>query len=326
MTRAIDETQVQALISMPEAIEALREAYAAFALGEAIESPRSNLLVPPDGFIRTMGAALPNRGMAGYKELHRFAGRGCVTFHLFDIESGEQLAMIAANHLTALRTGACGGLAADLLAAPDSEVLAVIGSGAEARSQIAAVRAVRPIRRIQVYSRTAERRERLCAELEDIDAVPYETIDDALVGAQIIVVATHSTGGLALAGEALRIPGVHINSIGSTLPAQREIDPEVFRRSDRVIFDAEVALSESGDALAAREVGALDPRDAILLGDVVVGKAAGREGPEQRTLYKSVGSAIQDIALAVAVYDRAAADFDGYLEIPEFRSLVVVDR
>lgn len=326
MAPLLEENDVRRLLSMPDAIEALRAAYDAFARGDGIEAPRSNLLVPPDGFLRTMAAAWPSRNVAGYKELHRFNGQGFMTYHLFDTGSSEQLAMIAANHLTALRTGACGGLAADLLAAPEAEVLAVIGSGAEARSQIAAVRAVRPIRRIQVFSRTAERRERLCGELEDVEAEAFDSPEEAVSGAQIVVVATHSTGGLAFAGEWLREPGVHVNSIGSTLPAQREIDPEVFRRCDRIVFDAEIALGESGDAIAASAEGALQPQDVVLLGDVVAGKAIGRERPDQCTLYKSVGSGIQDIALALAVCELAAAEGIEFAQVPEFRSLVVVDR
>ena len=326
MTYLIDESQVRRLLPMADAIEALRDVYTAFASGDAFEAPRSNLLVPPDGFLRLMAAAWQSRGMAGYKELHRFHGRAGVSFHLFDIESGEPLAIMAANYLTALRTGACGGLAADILAAPDADVLAVIGSGSEARSQIAALRAVRPIRRIQVYSRTAERREQLCAEIDDIETEACGSPAEAVDGAQIVVAATHSTGGLALPGDALRSAGVHVNSIGSTLPAQREIDPEVFRRSDRVVFDAEVALEESGDVLAAKEAGTFRADEMVLLGDVIVGNASGRETPEQRTLYKSVGSAIQDVAMAVAVYERAMDERDQLVKVPDFQSTVTVAR
>src|SRR5439155_26129607 len=117
----IDDTRVRELVSMPHAIEALRRAYVALADGSVLESARSNLLVP-NGFLRLMAAAWPDAGVAGYKEFHRFNGQVRYTYHLFDIETGETRALLDANHLTALRTGACGGLAADLLAAPDAEV------------------------------------------------------------------------------------------------------------------------------------------------------------------------------------------------------------
>src|SRR3712207_3355389 len=118
MAPIIDDTHVRRLISMPDAIAALRETYAAFAAGRVVEAPRSNLLVQPNGFLRLMAAAWAEREVAGYKEFHRFRGRVRYTYHLFDATNGEALAVMDANFLTALRTGACGGLAAELLSDP----------------------------------------------------------------------------------------------------------------------------------------------------------------------------------------------------------------
>ena len=325
MAPIIDASQVRRLVTMSDAIAALRETYAAFAGGQVLEAPRSNLMLP-NGFLRLMAAAWPERGVAGYKEFHRFNGQVRYTYHLFDAEDGETLAILDANHLTALRTGACGGLAADLMAAPGATVLGVIGSGAEARSQIAAIRAVRPIERVQVFSRRADRREGLCAELEDVDAVPCDDPRDALAGAEIIAVATN-TGrtGPAFAGEWLDTPGVHVNSIGSTLPAQREIDAEVWARCDRIVIDAQLLLDESGDAIAAREAGTLAEEKVALLGDVVAGRAAGRADASQRTLYKSVGSGIQDLALAILAYERARPIADELPSVPDFHTVSVME-
>jgi alanine dehydrogenase len=327
MPPIIDDSHVRQLLSMSAAIETLREAYAAFADGRIMEAPRSNLLVPPSGFLRIMAAAWPEREVAGYKEFHRFNGNVRYTYHLFDTVAGETLAVLDANHLTALRTGACGGLAADLMSHPSASVLGVIGSGAEARSQIAAIRAVRPIERIQVFSPNPARRERLCAELEDVEAIAVDDPAKALEGVQIVAVATNTGGaGPAFFGHLLDAPGVHVNSIGSTLPAQREIDPEVWARCDSVVIDAEVLLEESGDALAAREAGTLDRARVSFLADVVAGTAAGRSDPHQRTLYKSVGSPVQDLALALKateLADRIAAELPS---IPDFHTVAVMDR
>jgi alanine dehydrogenase len=322
----IDDTTVRRLLTMPDAIDALRETYAAFARGDVLEAERSNLIVPPAGFLRIMAAAWPERELAGYKEFHRFNGQVRYTYHLFDTTAGEPLAILDAYHLTALRTGACGGLAAELVSDPSATTLGVIGSGAEARSQIAAIRAVRPIERIQVYSRTAERRERLCDELGDVEAVPMSEPAQALAGAAIVVVATNTgSTGPALLGEWLDAPGVHVNSIGSTLPHQREIDPEVWARSDRIVIDAAVLLAESGDAIAARAAGTLDEDRISLLGDVVAGTEPGRVHEGERTLYKSVGSAIQDLSLAIRAYERARPHADTLPSVPDFHSVAVMD-
>jgi alanine dehydrogenase len=321
----IDASQVRRLVTMPDAIGALSAIYGAFAEGRVLEAPRSNLMVP-NGFLRIMAAAWPERGIAGYKEFHRFNGQVRYTYHLFNAEDGETLAILDANHLTALRTGACGGLAADLMAAPDATVLGVIGSGAEARSQIAAIRAVRPIERIQVFSRRADRREALCAELSEVDAMPFDDPRAALAGAQVIAVATNTgRSGPAFQGEWLEEPGVHINSIGSTLPAQREIDAEVWARCDRIVIDAALLLEESGDAIAAREAGTLSEHRVALLGDVVVGREAGRTDAAQRTMYKSVGSGVQDLALAILAYERALPIAAELPAIPDFHTVAVMD-
>lgn len=325
MAPIIDASQVRRLVTMPDAIGALRAIYAAFAEGQVLEAPRSNLMVP-NGFLRLMAGAWPERGYAGYKEFHRFNGQVRYTYHLFDAETGEVLAILDANHLTAMRTGACGGLAADLMAAPGATVLGVIGSGAEARSQIAAIRAVRPIERIQVFSRRADRREGLCAELEDVEAVPFDDPRAALAGAQVIAVATNTgRSGPAFAGEWLETPGVHINSIGSTLPMQREIDAEVWARCDRIVIDAQLLLDESGDAIAAREAGTLSEERVALLGDVVAGRATGRADASQRTLYKSVGSGVQDLALGILAYERAAPIAAELPSVPDFHTVSVME-
>ena len=326
MAPIIDDTTVRRLLTMPDAIDAMRETYAAFARGDVLEADRSNLLIPPNGFLRIMAAAWPERGVAGYKEFHRFNGQVRYTYHLFDTTAGETLAILDANHLTALRTGACGGLGADLLSEPGASTLGVIGSGAEARSQIAAIRVVRPIQRIQVFSRSAERRERLCDELADVDAVPVAEPAQALAGADIVVAATNTGGvGPALLGEWLDASGVHVNSIGSTLPLQREIDPEVWARSERIVIDAAVLLAESGDALAARAAGTLDEDRVVLLGDVVAGSQPGRLDARQRTLYKSVGSAVQDLGVALRAYERARPEADALPSVPDFHFVAVMD-
>ena len=328
MALIIEDHHARNLITMPEAIAALTETYLEDAAGGIIEAARSNLMLPNGGFLRLMAASAPGRELAGYKEFHRVHGRVRYAYHLIDTNSGEPLAVLDANFLTLLRTGACGGLGVDLLARPDARVLGVVGSGAEARSQVVGVLAVRDIERVQVFSRTAERRESFCAdirEIHDVEAVAYDDPAEALEGVDIIVVATATGGtGPAFLGEWLDHPGVHINSIGSTLPSQREIDEHVWNRCHHVVIDAALLLDESGDALAAQAAGTLDRERVTLLRDVVSGTVPGRTDPSQVTLYKSVGSALQDLAVAAWVYGRAQAEGGDFVQLHDFQSVAVV--
>lgn len=305
MCLIIDDTKARAAIGMAEAIDALRKAYGAFSGGEIIEAPRSNVIIP-GGFLRLMAAAWPSQKIAGYKELHRCNGRARAAYHLFELETGEPLAIMDAGYITALRTGACGGLAADLLAAPDAHVLGVIGTGKEARAQVEAVCAVRNIRRVQAFGRDARRGADFCEEISQryqIEAVPMPDGPSALAGAQIVAVATNTGAtGPAFFGDWIADHPVHINSIGSTLPRQREIDERVWARADRIVIDANLLLVESGDAIEARRLGTIDDTKIALLGDVISGVSEGRTNPMQRTLYKSVGSALQDLAVAAVIH------------------------
>jgi alanine dehydrogenase len=325
VTLIIDDDTVQRAIDMPAAVRELRCAYSSFAAGDIIEADRINLGLPT-GFLRLMAAAWPARGVAGYKEFHRCNGQVRYTYHLIDPESGENLAMIDANHLTALRTGACGGLAADLLSRKDSRVLGVIGAGSEARSQITAIRAVRPIGSVAVFSPRPERRESLAAELraEGLDATAVTEPAAAVAGADIVAVATN-TGrrGPAFSGSWLTRPGVHVNSVGSTLPSQRELDEHTWSAVDRIVLDSAQLLHESGDAIAADEAGTLDRTRITLLGDVVAGPGTARADGE-RTLYKSAGSALQDLAIAQAVYRLVEGEPLGLTVVPAYHRIQVI--
>jgi ornithine cyclodeaminase/alanine dehydrogenase len=203
----------------------------------------------------------------------------------------------------------------------------VIGSGAEARSQLEAVAAVRPVEQVTVYSRSPERRERFAREMSALLGCAVAHVDQperTIAAADILIVATNTGGaGPALFGRWLR-PGLHVVSIGSTLPSQREIDPEVWSAADRIVVDTRRLLSESGDGIAAVEAGAVTPEAVIELQDVVAGKASGRGSAAETTLYKSVGTALQDVAVAHRAYQAARARGLGR-ELPDFESVKEVE-
>jgi alanine dehydrogenase len=323
----IDHERVPQLISMDDAIEILADAYRQLGTGRAIEADRTNLMLP-HGWIRVMPAALLDDGLSGYKEFHRFHGHARFAIHLFDAERGDQVALLDGRYLTALRTGACGGLAVKLLAPPDATVLGVIGSGAEARQQVRGILAVRDITTMYVYSRTPANREAFCREFAEatpgLRAIPVDEPVAAIEPAEILAVATRTgDAGPALMGRWLpRDRRLHINSVCSTLPSQRELAADAWGAAACVVLDSESLLQESGDAIAAREAGVLDGQQIITLAQLVAGSERPAPGAEQGiTLYKSTGSPIQDLAVAVAVYRNALASGEPLPELPDFQSV-----
>jgi ornithine cyclodeaminase/alanine dehydrogenase-like protein (mu-crystallin family) len=213
-----------------------------------------------------------------------------------------------------MRTGAASGVAMKYLARRDSAVLGVIGSGSEARSHLQAAKAVRNIKRAIVYSRSSERREAFARDMEKaagIEIKPTGRIEDTIRDADILIVGTNTGGvGPALLGEQLAPrarQGLHVNSVGSTLPTQRELDPAVWAFADRIVVDSRRLLQESGDGIAATQADAIEDTKISELYEVVAGRVPGRSGPQETTLYKSIGTGLQDVAVASCIYRQGLA-------------------
>lgn len=297
---------------MAAAIEAMRVAFAALAEGR-VQSPLRTALTAERGTTLIMPAALAGADAAvAVKVVSIFPEnkrRGLPAIHglvlVVDPETGAPLAAMHGGALTAIRTAAVCGLATALLARPNSEVLAVIGSGVQARTQIEAVRCVRRIREVRVCNPNLASAERFAEGLRGVDRVSVtERSAEALHGADIVCTATTATTP-ALADEDVPA-GVHINAIGSYQPHVRELPSATVARSLLVVDEREAALEEAGDILQAIAEGAI-AKDHIHceLGDLVLGRAAGRTAEDQITLFKSVGLAVQDVAASRAVL-RAA--------------------
>jgi len=245
-------------------------------------------------------------GYMGFKAMNLAAGRGLrYQLHLYRIEDGDLLAIMDAQHLTTLRTGATSAVATRRLARSGKTSVGVIGAGLEARAQADAMLALGVVDEMRIYSRTPANRERLAAELAAEWGAAVHAVDSgraAVDGAGIIVAAVKSSETV-LHGQWL-VPGQHVNSVGTARPDQREIDPPTFQRSALVVVDTrEGVFGEAGDALAAKEV--FSAEQAHELSDVVVGRAPSRTSDDQITLFKSVGTAIQDLALAVRIFQQA---------------------
>src|SRR5262252_7127005 len=287
---------------MKECIEVMARAFAALARGEATLPQRQIVWLPEKtGALGLMPAHLSALGAIGVKAVTFFprnegteidSHQGAVL--LFESGRGRLLAVIDATSVTAVRTAAVSGLATRLLAREDAGDLALIGSGVQARTHLEAMMAVRTLRRVRVACKTEERA-RAFAEREGkrhgISIEPCASVRDAVSGADLVCTVTSSREPVVL-GEWLS-PGVHVNSVGSSVASARELDSAAIARSRFFVDHRESALAEAGDFLLARKEGAV--ADSHILGDLgelVTGQVQGRTSADAVTVFKSVGLAI----------------------------------
>jgi ornithine cyclodeaminase/alanine dehydrogenase-like protein (mu-crystallin family) len=306
------EDDVRRLLTVPTALDAVESGLRRLALAEAVNVPRSRCRTD-HVVLHVMSAAAKDVGFLGYKAYT--TSRAGTRFHvaLFDGRSGQLVALIEGDYLGQIRTGAASGVATKFLANPDASAVGLFGAGKQARTQLQAVCAVRQIRRVSVYSRSEENRRRFADEMSrecGTEVVPVDRPELAARGQSIIITATTATEPV-LHGEWIE-DGTHLNVIGSNYLGKAEIDVAAVRRADRVIVDSkEQAKIEAGDLVPAIEVGALNWADVVELGALLVGKAPGRTGPAEVTMFKSGGLAIEDVVTAAQVYEAAKAQAVG---------------
>lgn len=321
---ALRAEDIRRLVPMRQAIELMKQVFAAYSRGETISPLRTPVNVPDgSGVVLFMPAFVPAGDDApattGVKVVSVFAGnreRGLPTINAMvvtvDPATGVPTGILEGATVTALRTGAVSGAATDLMARPESRVLAVIGAGAQGITQAAAVCAVRPIEEIRVYDLYPQSREsfaeRLSAWLPH--AMPRVVVTNgarpAVEGADVICTATTATSPVF--EDDWLSPGVHINGIGAYTPEMQEIPDATVARARIVVDAVEAALHEAGDLIQSIDRGAIG-RDAIAieLGAVAAGDVAGRESADQITFFKSVGNAIQDMIVCGAALQAAAS-------------------
>lgn len=302
----LTEDDVRRLLTMPVALEAVETGFRKLALDEAENIPRSRCRTD-HVMLHVMSAAAKGIGYLGYKAYT--TGKHGARFHvaLFDGRTGELLSLMQADYLGQVRTGAATGVATKYLANPDAGMVGCYGSGKQARTQVQAACGVRPVKRVAVYSRSKENRRRFADEMSrecGVEVLPVDRPELAARGQQIIITATAATEPV-LRGEWIE-DGTHLNVIGSNFLSKPEIDIAAVRRANRVVVDSkEQAKIEAGDLVPAIDAGVLQWKDVADLGSVLVGKAAGRGGPKDVTLFKSVGLAIEDVVTAARVYEAA---------------------
>lgn len=311
--RILTGDEVRAAVTMREAIEAVREGFVALSTGRARVPVRSAVQMA-GGPLLTMPSHADGMPVGAVKVVSVCPANpaaGLPTIHAVvlavDAQTGAPVGLMDGAALTAQRTGAASGLATDLLARPEASVLAVIGAGAQARTQIAAVCEVRPIVEIRLFSLSgADQLAKELRERYDAEVRVLPSSSEAVRGAHVVVTATTShTPVVHLADLA---PGAHINGIGSFTPEMQEIAADVVQAATVVVDHRASAWAEAGDLIIPRDQGLITEAKVYAeIGEIAAGLKPGRQSPEEITFFKSVGNAVQDLALAERVLRAAEA-------------------
>ena len=318
-TLLLSHREVRAHLPMAECIEAMEGAFRSLTAGRSLVPLRTVIRLPdsPNAF-----AAMPavvgsgSNAQIAAKIITVFPGNDATPFDshigvvlLFGADHGELLAIADASSITAIRTAAVSGLATRLLARPDAQRLALLGAGTLAMPHLEAVSAVRPIKEVRVWSRSPERAQRFAQNVQEkrgVKVIVARTAQEAVATADIVCTITASRTPV-LEGSWLA-HGTHVNAVGASLAAARELDTEAVRRARLFVDLRESALNEAGDFLIPRSEGAIG-EDHIRgqLGELLTGQVAGRQSPDEITLFKSLGLAVEDVAAIRHVYEKALA-------------------
>jgi len=303
----LSEEDVKQILTMPMALAAVEDSFRRLADGSALLHSRQRLHLPGKSYLHYMAAADATSGYMGMK-IYTSSGVGLrFLVPLFHVDSGELLALIEADYLGQIRTGAASGVATRLLARPDAARIGIIGTGLQSRTQLEALSLVRSITGVHAFSRNPEQRERFAKEMTaqlGLPVVAVATALEAVRGADIVVTSTTSSDPV-LDGSWLA-PGMHVNAIGANFPQKHELDGAAIRRCDIIVADSrEQSKMESGDLIQMYGDDKRRWSSVTELAEIVAGKTPGRSNPEQITLFKSNGIAIEDIVVAGRIYELA---------------------
>jgi len=306
----LTEDDVRRLATMDMAIEAVETGLRKMALEEGQNVPRARVQTD-HAMMHTMAASIKTMGVMGAK-VYAVSRKNPATFTLtlFDGRTGALLALMQADYLGQMRTGAASGVATQYMARPDASEVGIFGSGRQARTQLQAVCKVRRIHQAHVYSPNEERRKLFAREMSEVcqtEVIPVARPEMAAEEKDIIITATTSRDPVLLGDWIAQ--GAHINAIGSNFLAKAELDASAIRRCQSIVVDSkDQARLEAGDFQQALEDGSLQWSNVRELGQVIVGRHTARKHPADVTLFKSLGIAVEDVALAARVFARAQAE------------------
>ena len=311
----LNEHDVEQLLTMRECIDVMEQALASLARGE-VHNPLRSVVRAADasGFLGLMpayrGGDVPRYGLKEVCIFPNNPGRGLDTHLgavlLHDGENGQLLAVMNASAITAIRTAAVSAVATKLLARENAHTLAIIGAGVQGKSHLEAIPLVRNIDDVRIVSRTREKADALVRKGVRV----VDSVEEAVKGADIIVTATSSREPIIRRNWL--DDGVHINAVGSSIAAAREIDSDTVAASSLFVDRRESTMNESGDYLSALREGAItDDHIRAELGEILLGRAEGRTSPTEITLFKSLGLAVEDLAAAQFLYEKASREEAG---------------
>lgn len=313
----VNREEAQRALPMREAIPIVREAFVQLSTGQA-EAPLRAAIRPArhEGVTLLMPGYLGGTDALAVKVVSVFPGNRALrlpTIHalvlLLNAATGAPLAVMEGAGLTALRTGAASGVATELLAREDAQVAAIFGAGAQARTQLLAICAIRTLNRVWVYTPNPQHTQNFIAEMQpqvgSTRLAPADSPGQATKEADIICAATTSPTPV-FEGAHLKV-GAHINAVGSFTPEMQEVDIVTLQRAGKIVIDSrESALAEAGDLLIALAQGAIQDADIYAeIGEIAAGLKPGRATAEEITYFKTVGNAALDVAVAQAVYRKA---------------------
>jgi len=306
----ISEADVVAMMDIGDAITALEKALLAEARGEAKNMVKTHVAWGDGATLHAIGAVFAKEQFTGTKTWAHTKGSATPLLILFDSETGSLKAIIEAFALGQLRTASASAVATDRLAAKSADDFAIIGTGQQALTQVAAVLAVRSIKRIRVFGRNAERCEQFAARAKqefEIETIAAPSVAKTVAGASIITVATRATEPI-LTSEMIA-KRAHINAIGAIVPSRAEIAPDVLERCDRIVVDS----VPQAQKLSRELMDFLGPADqegwkqVRSLADLV-SAGESRGASDDLTLFKSLGMGISDLALGIELYRKARAE------------------
>lgn len=309
MALYLKEAEVKQVLDMPMALAGVESAHRDLAQGLALDTPRARTRLPQT-VLHILQGALPAQGVIGYKAYTSNRSGNRFLVHLFDAATGCLKAMIEADFLGMMRTGAVSGLAARTLARPDSKIAGVFGSGWQAEGHVRALCTALPgLETVKVHARKPEKLTSFCTRMQaetGISITPASSAEDCVRGSDIV--GTVTTASQPLFEADWVAPGTHLNGAGSNALIRQEISEATLKKAGLICVDAiPVALQEAGDLQPLLEKGRLHPRQLVELGDILTGQHPGRSSTEAITVFESQGMAIQDLAVAVRVLAAAEA-------------------
>jgi ornithine cyclodeaminase/alanine dehydrogenase-like protein (mu-crystallin family) len=306
MALFLTEEDVRQVLTMPMAITAVEEVLREISLGRGVNIPRQRTRVQK-GALHILQGAVESQQIMGYKAYTSTREGNRFLLYLYDSSHGNLQAVIEADYLGMMRTGAASGVASKWLSRNDSTKVGLFGSGWQAMGQLEALCCVRPISQVKVMARNAERLDEFCRKNSDRLGIIVEPCQDA---EQVVrnsdIVTTVTTAAEPLVHFPWVAEGTHLNAVGSNALIRREIDEKTIRSCSLVTVDArDVAANECGDLLPLIEKGRLNWRQVVELGDIIAGQASGRTTSEQITLFESQGMAVQDLMVGSRVLAAA---------------------